>query len=324
VQRWIDGWNAYWFPSTSTLALSICRIVVVAVHVVWFIPAFASLPEQIYLLEKNSDFVNPQLIISAISAAVPRAAFFTPDVFTVLHGATLIAGILALVGLFTRVSLLLLTLGTWILIAHKYSYGDQHHPEALLAIFLLLLACAPSGQRLSLDALIRRRVLSNGATGLPNRLETAMWPLRLTHVLLALTYFSTGMSKLIEGGLEWMNGYTLQSYTFQDAVNRKLELGLWLAQHHELAIALSIFTILFETFFFVSLLVPRIAPLFFVTGVFFHLGLFATGGHPFFPHIVLLLLLLFFLDPQWWRSRVNKYLGAYHPSWRRQVGLQRY
>jgi hypothetical protein len=322
VKRWIDGWNAYWFPSTSTLALSICRIVVVAVHVVWFIPAFASLPEQINLLEKNHDFINPQLIISAISAAVPRVAFFTPEVFTVLYSATLIAGILALVGLLTRVSLVLLTMGTWILIAHKYSYGDQHHPEALLAIFLLLLACAPSGQRLSLDSLIRRRVHSDGATELSDRVETAMWPLRLTHVLLALTYFSTGVSKLIEGGLEWMNGYTLQSYTFQDAVNRKLQLGLWLAQHHELAIALSIFTILFETFFFVSLLVPRIAPLFFVTGVFFHLGLFATGGHPFFPHVILLLVLLFFLDPQWWRSRVNKYLVAYHPSWRRQAGLQ--
>jgi uncharacterized membrane protein YphA (DoxX/SURF4 family) len=315
VRRWIDAWNAYWFPQSNTRALSIARILMIGIHLLWFLPAFASLQEQINLLEKNRDFIEPQVVIRVIAAVFPRDTFFTPQVFTFLYWATFIAGILALIGFFTRTSLFMLAFGTWILIAHKYSYGDLHHPEALFAIFLLLLVFAPSGQSLSVDAFLRRRghTVRNDASNQHPVSDTAMWPLKLAHVLLAMTYFSTGATKLIAGGLQWMNGYTLQSYTFQDAVTRNLPLGVWLSQHYELAVALSVFTILFETFFFVSLLIPRVAPLFFITGVFFHVGLFLTGGHPFFPHIVLLLLLLFFLDTSWWRDWVYKHVQAMVP-----------
>ena len=47
-----------------------------------------------------------------------------------------------------------------------------------------------------------------------------MWPLKLAHVVLAMTYFSTGITKLLAGGLAWMNGYTLQTYVFIDGINR--------------------------------------------------------------------------------------------------------
>jgi hypothetical protein len=320
VGRWINRWNAYWFPASTTLDLSVCRIVAVAVHLIWFLPWFGNLGGQIALLENNPEFIHPQLLIRVIAASVSREAFFTPHVFTALYWLTMLAGITALVGLFTRTSLFVLALGTWILIAHKYSYYDVHHQEALFAIFLMLLAFAPSGESLSIDAVIRRgrgRQATPSATG-PEIVETAMWPLKLAHVLLAMTYFSTGFAKVLSGGLAWMNGYTLQSYTFQDAIVRKIPLGIWLAQQHELAVALSVFTILFEVFFFVSLILPRTAPLFFITGVFFHIGLFATGGYPFFPHVLLLLLLLVFLDPEWWRPKVNRYLASYHPRWRRE------
>jgi len=312
VRRWLDVWNAYWFPQADTRLLALARILVIGIHLLWFLPAFASLPEQINLLEKNRDFIEPQVVISAIAAVFPREVFFTPEVFTALWLVTVVGGVLAVVGFFTRTSLFILALGSWILIAHKYSYGDQHHPEALLAIFLLLLVFAPSGQSLSVDAFMRRRghAVSTNPDREHSESNMAMWPLKLAHVLLAMTYFSTGATKLISGGLEWMNGYTLQSYTFQDAVIRNLPLGVWLSQQYWLAVALSIFTILFETGFFISLLVPRTAPLFFITGVFFHLGLFMTGGHPFFPHIVLLLTLLIFLDTNWWGYKLPKALRA--------------
>jgi hypothetical protein len=310
VRRWVARWNAYWFPPTGTLGLSLCRIATVGVHVVWFIPLFASLPEQINLLEKNSDFIHPQLIIRAIAAVVPRELFFTPQVFTTLYGLTVIAGITALVGFFTRTSLFILTLGTWILIAHKYSYADIHHPEALFAIFLLLLAFSPCGEHLSVDAILRRRRGRTVATAPEPPVETAIWPLKLIHVLLAMTYFSTGITKLLSGGLEWMNGYTLQSYIFQDAVRREIGLGLWLAPYHGLVVLLSIYTILFEVFFFVSLIFPWTAPFFFISGVFFPLCPSVTGKHPFFPHMVLLLLLLIFLNPGWRALRVRPALAG--------------
>ncbi len=311
MKRWIDRWNAYWFPETTTPYLSITRIVMVATQLFW---VSSPLGTHLHLLEKNSEFINPQLIISAIAATVPRDVFFTPSTFSVLYWITAIAGLAALVGLFTRVSLFVFALGTWIFVAHLYSYGDRHHPEAVFAIVLMALAFAPSGGSLSVDAFLRRRARSvqDRAEASP-RVDTAMWPLKLAHVLLALTYFSTGMSKLIDGGPAWMNGYTLQAYTFSDAINREIPLGIWLGQQHTIAIGLSVFTILIETFFFVSLILPRTAPFIFIGALLFQIGLFVAAGHDFFQHMVLLVLLLLFISPEWWLTLWNKYVDRALP-----------
>jgi hypothetical protein len=308
VKRWIDRWNAFWFPTTSTVNLAVARIIAVAAQLFWFFPP---LEPQLNLLQKNSSFADPQLLIRAISALVPREVFFTTSNFTAIYWATFFAGTLALVGFFTRSSLFVLTLGVWFLASHRYSYADVHHPEALFAIFLLTLALAPAGDSLSVDAIIRRRREQPAADriGEPRKIDTAMWPLKLIWVLLAMTYFSTGITKILSGGLRWMNGYTLQIYTFGDALSTGMPLGIWLAGQHTLSIVLAIFTIAFETFFFLSLLFPRTAPLFFLTGISFHIGLYLTSAQPFYPHITLLFILLVCLDPGWWRVYADQLTG---------------
>ena len=206
-------------------------------------------------------------------------------------------------GLFTRPSLFLFATGTWIFVAHLFSYGDRHHTEALFAIFLMVLAFAPSGERLSADAALRRR--RTGVGGAESS-ELAIWPLKLILVLLGLTYFSAGMAKMLHSGLRWMNGYTLQGHTLADALSRGYPFGIWLAQQHTLAIVLSVFTIAFELFFWVVLFVPRRwAPLLLLAALLFQVGLYFTGGYDFFQHMVLLGLLLLFLYPEWWQRRVG-------------------
>ena len=303
VKRWLDRWNAYWFPETSTLYLAITRIVMVAAQM--FLLS-RPLREHLNLVEKNREFINPQLLISAVAALVPNEVFFTPSGFKALYWVIMAAGLAALVGVFTRPALFVFALGTWILITHIYSFGDRHHPEAVFAIVLMALAFAPSGDSLAADAWLRRRFRSPSAP--PKRVDTAMWPLKLAHVLLAMTYFSTGVSKLIVGGPRWLNGYTLQSHTFADAINRDIPLGIWLAQQHTLAIVLSVFTVLLEIFFCVSLLLPWTAPFIFVSAFFFQVGLLLSAGHVFTEHMVLLVLLLLFISPDWWRSLWAKHL----------------
>jgi len=298
--RWIERWNAYWFPATPLLHLAICRIVAVATQLFWFPPDLA---EHVNLLEKNPEFIEPQLIVRIISAIVPAGSFFTPSVITTLYWVTFVAGILALVGLLTRVSLFVFAMGTWVFVAHLFSYGDRHHTEALFCIFLLLLALAPSGARLSIDALLRRRRGEvPDADGLS---EMAIWPLKVMHVLFALTYFSAGMSKLMHSGARWLNGYTLRGHTFGDALERGHPVGIWLSQQQELAVALSVFTIVLEVFFFVSLFIPRFAPLFILAALGFQIGLYVSAGYDFFQHMVLLVLLLLFLRPEWWQRRLR-------------------
>jgi hypothetical protein len=287
VSRWSDRWNTYWFPPASTRNLAVCRIVAVAAQLLWFFP---SLDEHLNLLAKNPEFIHPQLLVRAISAVLPAAAVFNPGTLTALYWLTAAAGVLALAGCVTRASLFVFALGNWLFIAHLYSYGDVHHTQAVFLIFLMLLAFAPSGERLSLDAVLRRRRADDSS-------ELAHWPLKLAHVLLAMTYFSAGMSKLLHSGIGWMNGYTLQAHSLEDALDRGFPLGIWLSQQHTLAVALSVFTILLEIFFFVSLIVPRLAPLFFAAALMGHVGLYVTAGYDFFQHMVLLALLLLFLDP---------------------------
>ena len=315
ARRWANRWNAYWFPTTPILHLAICRIVAVAAQLVWFSP---DLELQQNLLVKNTEFIEPQLLVRAIAAVVPREVFFTPGAFAVLYWVTIAAGVAALVGLFTRASLFVFALGTWIFVAHLYSYGVRHHTQALFCIFLMPLALAPSGERLSVDVLIRRRRgHASDAPGASGMSDMAIWPLKVVHVLLAMTYFSAGMSKLLHSGLRWLNGYTLQGHTFGDALERGHPLGIWLAQQYNVAVALSVSTLLLEIFFFVSLFLPRLAPLFFLGALAFQVGLYLAAGYDFFQHMVLLTLLLFFLYPQWWQRWLGRTgVTPNVPAWR--------
>ena len=298
ARGWLERWNAWWFPPSSTRNLAICRIVAVGAQLLWFYP---DLGEHVNFLRKNDQFLDPQLITRVLAALFTRDAFFNPSTFTALHSATFAAGLLALVGLFTRLSLFLFAAGTWIFVAHLFSYGDRHHTEALFAIFLMVLAFAPSGQRLSLDAVLHRR---RGGTAGEDTSELALWPLRLMHVLFGLTYLSAGMAKMVHSGPRWMNGYTLQGHTLADALSRGHPVGVWLSQQHTLAVLLSIFTIAFELFFWVSLFAPRRwVPLFLLAALMFQIGLYVSAGYDFFQHMVLLALLLLFLHPGWWQER---------------------
>lgn len=283
----IDRWNDFWFPETTAVRLAVCRIVVVGSWLLFFgVP----LETHLHYIRVSDGFVLPQAMISAICALVPVEVFRTVEVITVLYWVTMAAAIGTLVGLMTRPAAFVFALGNLVLTAHSYSYGSRHHPDAILSIFLMLLAFAPSGRCLSIDAVIRRRrngAQDKGGWGLRATMATAMWPLKVTQVLIALAYLNAGLCKFYRGGLEWLNGYTLQSYLLMDAVRWDRPLGLWLAQQHELAILLSIGTVCFETFFFLTLFWRRAVPVFLVGGVLVHVGIYLAMAAPFFQLLVL-------------------------------------
>jgi hypothetical protein len=298
LRRLVEWWNRYWFTPAPTVNLAVARILAVAAELFWFFP---SLGEQLARLESNSRFLRPQLLIRIVAAIFPRDRWFTPEAITALWWLTLAAGVLALLGLFTRPALLAFALGVWFLVAHRFSYGDVHHSEAMFAFFLMSLAFAPVGEQLSIDAWRRRRAGRTPAEMSP----LARWPFALAHLLLAMAYFSTGISKLIYGGLRWMNGYTLQGRTLQDALGRDIPLGMWVAQQHTLAILLSIGTVAFEVGFATSLFLPRYRLYFFAAALVFHVGLHLVAGHGFFGHMAVVLILLICYDTPWLRPRVR-------------------
>jgi hypothetical protein len=103
--------------------------------------------------------------------------------------------------------------------AFIYSFYDLHHPEAVMMLALLALALSPSGRVLSIDSLLsqlrwnyRSRKFKIFKNIIAKTSIFARWPLTLLQWLFALIYLSAALTKLGRGGLDWVNGYTLQYY----------------------------------------------------------------------------------------------------------------
>jgi len=302
MRHCIEYWNSFWFPETTVFNLAMCRIIVVGIRLFVLMP---HLGNELNLLQGGAGFTEPQLLIVSLLAIIPEDIFLTPTAFLVMYWVTSVAGATTLIGLATRTSAFVFALGNWILVAHIYSYAEEHHVETLLCIFLMLLAFSPSGDRLSIDALIRRRHQHslNEKPQSMERVSTAAWPLKLIQILFAYTYFSTGLGKIVYGGLTWINGYTLQQYILRSALSEERALGIWLAQQHTLCILLSIGTILFELLFPVVLFFSRIMPYILIAGICFHAGIYMTMGADFFEHI---LLYVVFIDFESWAPWFEK------------------
>ncbi len=255
----------WWFPHSSGRHLALSRMVIVGALLVFFFPSLTDLKTN---LAYHDQFMEPQMVVAWTSSWL-GGGLPTTTTLTAVYAVALLSGILTLVGFMTRPSALVLSLSYWWLVAFRYSFGDVHHPPVPTIIFLLLIPLTPCNRHFSLDAWLRRR------RGVGSLAPTSMatWPLRLMQVVLALIYFDSAMSKLTIGGLEWMNGHTLQANLLHAGVTRDWPLALTVVPHLGLCKALSVGTILFEGLFFTVLFHRRLVPFWLSAGVAFHLGL---------------------------------------------------
>jgi len=206
---------------------------------------------------------------------------------------TIVAGVTGLVGLLTRPSLFLFAAGYTLIFAHFYSFGVVHHPEGVFIITLWLLAVSPSGAALSLDALLgrlrvaaeQRRFEPRPAT--PAESGFARWPLRTVQWLLGMAYLSAGLSKLVNGGLDWFNGYTLVYYVALDGLRWGSPLAPAFASHPGIASLLSIGAVVLELTFFLAIVFPRLVPLFLLGGIALHGLIYAVQRAPFIHFVFL-------------------------------------
>ena len=223
-----------------------------------------------------------------------------PMFLTAVWMLAVVSGLGALVGLYSKLSLLVFAATTTLLNAHGYSYGEAHHTEAALMIGLWLLAFSPAGARLSVDDYLRRldRVRATGQfeprTWSDDQSELARWPLRTGQWVLAITYLSAGIAKIVNGGWAWLNGYTLANHVGLDAIRHGRPVGLWAAQQVWLLRAMSVFTVGFELLFVLAVLVPGVAWLFVLTGLAMHGGIYVLQAAPFFQTMVLYIV---FIEP---------------------------
>jgi hypothetical protein len=161
--------------------------------------------------------VSPEPFMAAEVARGPSSLRFYPEGLSLVRGllpvtdgavarGTILfklAGVLALCGLFTRASLTLFALSTLYLFGVAQLTGEVVH-DMHLVWMLALLAVAPSGDGLSVDALLRGKLRLRRAFGPKPRDASYEVPLLFARLLLGIVYFFPGFWKLRASGLAWI------------------------------------------------------------------------------------------------------------------------
>lgn len=291
MKRLIAAADRYWFTPASLRDLALVRILAFGSQTFFFVvfpvARLRSLSQQVAQTHTSVTPYDPLPVLKALLLPWGPWGTIRPDAtfLYVTFAVAIVAGILATVGLRARVSMLCAALANTLLVAHWYSYGDYHHAEAVMLIALGVLALSPSAEVWSLDSLLRSR--AEHAAPLAES-AFARWPLLLMQWIIALTYLSAAGSKLVYGGWQWFDGYTMTYHFLRFALQPGHEGAVFAASLPPWThVVPSIIAILFELTFFVAVLVPRTAWLYVLIGIGFHAVVYETMGIGFFQTIVL-------------------------------------
>ena len=293
--NWIQAWNNYWFKPIPLFDLAILRVIVVTFQIVYLLKG--NYLDKLYKHTLLADsFYQPSWILRLL---LPFGSDYQPSfmVLAAVFWLTLISGVTSLVGYKTRISLTVFAISNLIMQTYIYAFGDFHHPEALMIITLMILPFSPAGQVFSLDNLLRRighnvkQVRFSFGNNLEETSPFASWPLLLIRWMYAWIYLSAAVSKLTYGPkgihLDWVNGITLQAYLVQDGLRWHSDLGVWLGQHHTLALISSWVALLFELTFGLVLIFPKLARFYIPLGASFHIGIYLAQKAPFFQYLAI-------------------------------------
>jgi copper chaperone len=175
--------------------VDICRILFYLGLFLWFLPdrfeAYAYVPQELYL---------PPLVPRWLGFPAPTLPWIA--VARVIWLGSLL---LSSAGLFTRLSTGTAFLLGLYLLSLDWCFGNTAHTRHLVVLCLGVMAFARCSQQISLDAWLARRL------GLASRAPLdESWSLRLCQLCWCLMFFNAGLSKLRNGGLEFLSGSSFQ------------------------------------------------------------------------------------------------------------------
>jgi hypothetical protein len=285
-----SAWSRYWFPQAPLADLAILRIIAVGTqlglmifdprYTVANLTVIGQLPPELY---------QPLPFFKIVLLLFGGHHFSVAEVQT-LQLIAIGCGLAALVGLATRITLPLFAIGTAIVQLWVLSHGDIHHPEAVMIMALAILAVSPAGAVLSVDAWLQRRKRPlTLKEQFAERSEEAKWPILLVQWFFGLMYLSACYAKLVVGDYNWANGITLQFYLAMDGLRWGAPLGLPMSRFHWLALAGQWAILLFQSTFFLSLLIPRLKWIYVPIGMVMHVSIYFMFAAPFWQWTALYL-----------------------------------
>ncbi|VWX50475.1 TQO small subunit DoxD [Novosphingobium sp. 9U] len=286
-----ERWNRYWFPNAPLADLAILRIIAVGTQLVlMLLDERYGLKSLVEISKLPAFMYEPMLFLKLLTTAMGGYKFILHDM-QIMWFVTVAAGLFSLIGLWTRVMLLVFAAGVSVMQLWVMSHGDAHHPEAAMMLALCTLALAPSGATFSVDWWIRRRRDSRPARSqLLEMSREAKWPLLLLQWIFALMYLSAAYAKIVYGHGHWANGYTLQFYLARDGLRWDSLLGVWLSHYHWLSFFSQWAILIFQSTFVVSMFVPKLKYIYVPIGMAMHIGIYLMLEAPFFQWSALYLV----------------------------------
>jgi hypothetical protein len=200
---WLSSrWNSFWFAPSDGTNLAICRIL-------FFLGLAIVYPT--YVLSTWDMIYYPQWgdVPAYFNRGLPGIFSWLGlqqgnyETLTLLNRIFYFALICCGIGLFTRTSTWLVLLLGFYLWGLPQCFGKIYHTTSVPVFMFAIFAVSRCGDRLSIDALIRKKL--GWATLEHLKAEgTYTWPVRLAWATFALCFFAAGISKVTLGGWEWL------------------------------------------------------------------------------------------------------------------------
>jgi hypothetical protein len=233
--------DAWWFAPRSPVELGVGRSVFFGVLSLLYAP---------YDFRSWAD-VAPVFWYPTWSFAVLHLPVLDAAALGILQRVWKLALVCACLGLATRASILTALVLGFYLLGLPHCFGKIHHYDAFLIFVFAILAVARSGDAFALDRVLSRRCHGTVAPAVVPSGEYTR-PLRAIRVMLALVFFTAGMSKLRTSGLGWIFSDTMAIFLVQHQYHLGnavplTAFGLVLARHAWLCRSLAAATIAGET-----------------------------------------------------------------------------
>ncbi len=255
-------WNHFWFEAAAPDNLGLCRIVLFGTMFLYYVLTPRLFPSWDYL----ADFVPWGSVSRAFWRPVWLMAVlhFPPasaQALETMQGVWRMALMFSCIGLFTRISTAISFAFGLYLFGVPASFGKIHHTENVLIFLFLIMAFSRCGDAWSVDAVIHKA--RAGAVREPPVMSGEYtWPIRMIWVVIALTYFAAGVSKLRHSGFEWINSDTMRHFLvlehYHIAVSDPLaSWGLVIARGVMLPRIIAASSVILELALPIALFIPR-------------------------------------------------------------------
>ncbi len=226
----------YWYTPMPAQRLALLRIASGG-FALWYLLSRHNLLMKVVRTEKH--LFDPVGIAAWLEAPLPL------EIFTVIYWLTIVLGFIYVLGWKFRFTAPAFAVMALFIFCYRNSWSMIYHDNAALVLHILIIAFSPAADAYALDA--RRNSPSDAVHWQYG------WPIRLLCAATALTYFVSGVAKILgELSWGWIDGSALRSQIAVDHLRKELlgestsAIFPWLYAHGEIFLLMGIFTLILE------------------------------------------------------------------------------